>query len=170
MTRRAILVALGLAAALGACRAPEPIVPLSGPTHGAPALAGHWSGEYASPITGRRGTIDLRITSDGDSASGVIMMVPAGFGQPLEPWPDPALAPNLRSSTTPARLTVKFIAVDGSKVTGMMTPYADPETGERLTTAFAGRLSGDTIAGTFSTRPGQTPDGETGRWIVVRER
>ena len=51
-----------------------------------------------------------------------------------------------------------------------MAPYADPQTGERLITTFEGRLAGDTIGGTFVTHPGPTPGGETGRWVVTRER
>jgi hypothetical protein len=97
------------------------------------------------------------------------MMIPAGR-EPLEPWVDPAVEPQQASPAAPAPLTIRLIWIQGNKVTGMMTPYADPQTGERLITTFEGRLAGDTIAGTFSTRPGPTPDGVAGLWIVVRQR
>jgi hypothetical protein len=53
-------------------------------------------------------------------------------------------------------------------VNGTLAPYADPETGARLVTAFVGELSGNTIEGTYTTR---LPSGETqtGRWKVERK-
>jgi hypothetical protein len=154
---------------LAACRAPAPLVPVVGPARETAALAGHWSGEYASQLTGRSGTIDLTVTAEGDSASGVVVMIPAGFAKPLRPWRDPALE-NPPSTATPSVLTIQLIRVEGNRVTGLLAPYADPQTGDRLFTTFDGRLAGDTIAGTFITRPGPAPGGETGRWIVTRER
>ena len=174
MTPRFALAVLGLATGLVACRGPAPLVPVVGPKPDVAALAGHWSGEYVSQLTGRGGTIDLTVSGQGDSASGVVVMIPAGFGQPLEPWldlpieTDPALNIEPRSAAAPTQLTIQFIRVEGNRVSGVMAPYADPQTGERLITSFAGRLAGDTIAGTFVTHPGPAPGGETGRWIVTR--
>jgi hypothetical protein len=170
MTRRSMVTALALAAGLAGCRTASHLVPVVGPAHEVAALAGHWSGEYGSPLTGRRGTIDLTVTGQGDSASGVVMMIPAGFGQPLRAWRDPALVAEPRSSATPSPLTIRLIWVEGNLVTGVMAPYADPQTGDRLITTFEGRLAGDTIAGTYVTHPGPAPGGETGRWVVTRER
>ena len=47
--------------------------------------------------------------------------------------------------------------VQGDRVSGTLAPYADPETGKKLFTTFDGRIAGDTIAGTFTTRPGPAP-------------
>lgn len=180
MTLRSAVAVLGLATGLAACRGPAPLVPVVGPKTDVAALTGHWSGEYISQLTGRGGTIDLTVSGQGDSASGVVLMIPAGFGQPLEPWLDPELDPALHPALdpaleiearapTPAPLTIQFIRVEGNNVSGVMAPYADPQTGDRLITSFAGRLAGDTIAGTFLTHPGPAPGGETGRWIVTRQ-
>ena len=95
-------------------------------------------------------------------------MIPAGLGEPLQPWEDPALAAEPRA--VPSVLTIRLIWVEGTRVNGMLPPYADPQTGRRLITTFDGQLVGDTIAGSFVTRPGATADGETGRWVVTRER
>jgi hypothetical protein len=129
-------------------------------------------GAYQSPHTGRGGTIDITVAGTGDSASGVVIMIPAGLDQPLEPWLDPAAEPQQPVSAGPAptSLTIRLIWVEGNKVTGMMAPYSDPQTGERLITTFEGRLAGDTIAGTFITRPSPPPQGQTGLWLVVRQR
>lgn len=173
MTRHLQLVALGLAFVLGACSKPEPepLVPVMGPGHQKTAvLAGHWLGQYESARTGRTGTIDITVLGTGDSASGVIRMIPANLHRPLEPWVDPALKPAQPSPAAPEPLTIRLIWVEGNKVTGVMAPYSDPQTGERLITTYDGRLAGDTIAGTFITRPGATPGEVTGSWRVVRER
>lgn len=97
-------------------------------------------------------------------------MIPAGFARPLRPWYDPALETEPRTTATPSLLTIRLIWVEGNRVTGVLAPYADPQTGDRLITTFAGRLAGDTIAGTFVTHPSPAPGGETGRWVVTRER
>jgi hypothetical protein len=167
---RSIIAAVGLAGGLAACRAGAPLVPVVGPKHAVAPLAGHWAGEYGSPLTGRSGTIDLTIADEGDSASGVVVMIPADFGQPLLPWRDTVFDVGPRSDALSTFLTIRLIWVEGTRVTGVLAPYADPQTGTRLITTFEGRVAGDTIAGTFVTHPGPTPGGETGRWFVTRER
>jgi hypothetical protein len=163
-----LIAALALTLSLLACRSTSHLVPVVGAQPAVAALAGHWSGEYDSPLTGRSGTIDFTVAGEGDSASGAVVMIPAGLGEPLQPWEDPALAAKPRA--VPSVLTIRLIWVEGSRVNGVLAPYADPQTGSRLITTFEGRLVGDTIAGTFVTHPGPTPGGETGRWMVARER
>jgi len=176
MTRRSMTTALALTAGLTACKATPPPVGIVGPVPAAAVLAGHWSGEYVSELTGGSGTIDLTVTSQGDSASGAVMMIPAGSAEPLRPWRDPTHEhdpthePEERHTGTPSVLTIRLIWVEGNRVSGALAPYASPQTGERLVTTFDGRLAGDTIAGTFVTNPGPAPGGESGRWIVIRER
>jgi hypothetical protein len=170
MTGRSMITALALTGGLTACKATQQPVPIVGPVPAAAVLAGHWSGEYVGALSGRSGTIDLTVTSHGDSASGEVVMIPAGFAKPLRPWRDPALDPKPRNTATPSILTIRLIWVEGNRVSGALDPYADPQTGERLITTFDGRLAGDTIAGTFVTNPGPAPGGESGRWIVIRER
>jgi hypothetical protein len=157
-------------AALFACSKPAPPVPIEGPANDVAALAGHWSGEYGSPVTGRSGTIDFTVTTDGDSAVGVVMMIPSGFGQPLKPWRDTTLYTEPTRSPPPSVLTIRLIRVAGSNVHGSLVPYYDPRTGDRLVTMFDGRLANDTIAGTFVTQPGETVGGVTGKWWVARQK
>ncbi|HUL49418.1 MAG TPA: hypothetical protein VLT79_05300 [Gemmatimonadales bacterium] len=135
------------------------------------ALVGHWTGEYGSPNTGRAGSIDFTVypSPHGDSASGVIMMVPAQFGQPLRPYRPPEVQGG-PSTAMPTALTIHLVRIEGDRVHGDLMPYADPATGDRVLTTFDGRLAGDTIAGTFVSTPGPVVGGVTGQWRVVRER
>ena len=160
---------LALSAAPLACKVAAPPVTVVGPVPDVAALAGHWSGEYASPATGRAGTIEFTVAARGDSASGVVVMVPAGFAQPLRPWQGSVAGMDQRTGAAPSLLTIHLVRISGNQVSGSLEPYADPETGERLVTTFAGRMSGDTIAGTFTTTPGPAPEGSTGRWHVIRD-
>ena len=169
MTRHAMLPTL-LPLALAACAVSPPPVPVVGPAPDVAALAGHWSGEYGSPLTGRSGTIEFTVAAQGDSASGVVVMIPAGFGHPLQPWTDPVAEAGRGSPPTPSSLTIRLVQVKGKRVTGSLTPYRDPETGAQLITTFEGGLAADTIAGTFTTHPGAPEDRPTGHWRVTRER
>jgi len=153
---------------VAACAASnQPSVPLVGRSADVAALAGEWSGEYSSTESGRSGSISFTLRSAADSAFGDVVMIPVGFGRPLAPW---------RGGDTPAAmqrpatevLTINFVRVDQGRVNGTLAPYADPRTGERLSTTFTGQLSGNKIEGTYTTR---MPSGETqtGRWSVQRK-
>jgi len=160
--------ALVLLAACATHRAP---VSLVGAPTDVQTLVGHWTGEYGSENTGRAGSIDFTVSANphGDSASGVIMMVPAQFGAPLRPWHDPELV-GRPSTAMPTALTIHLVRIEGDRVHGELMPYADPASGDRVLTTFDGRLTGDTIAGTFVSTPGPVVGGVTGQWRVVRER
>ena len=45
------------------------------------------------------------------------------------------------------------LAVEGGAVQGTMDPYHDPQCDCQVNTTFVGRISGDTIEGTFTTTP-----------------
>jgi hypothetical protein len=159
-----------LAAAIlvvAACAANQAPVPVVGHADDLASLAGEWSGEYSSTESGRSGSISFTLRSATDSAFGEVVMIPAGWGRPLAPW---------RGETTPSAvqrpmsevLTINFVRVEAGRVNGTLAPYADPQTGARLLTTFAGQLSGNTITGTYITR---MASGETqaGRWTVQRK-
>ncbi len=152
------LVSLAIAA-FAACSVRGRPVQMVGPARDVAALVGDWAGEYGSAVTGRSGTIQFTVTAQGDSAAGVVVMIPSGFAQPLRPWRDPSLQPDAPTSTAPSLLTIRLVRVAGNEVHGLLAPYADPRTGDRLFTTFNGRVTGDTIAGTFVTEPGATAGG-----------
>jgi hypothetical protein len=169
VTRTHVLRAASLVA-LTACTAPpQATVPLVGRTRDVAALAGHWDGAYSSAQTGRTGSISFTLVSEADSAFGDVVMIPRGFGRPLQAWTGATPAPGV----APARatvLTISFVRVTEGRVSGTLKPYADPETGVQLFTTFDGRLDGDVIAGTFTTRSAGAPDSITGEWKVTRRK
>ncbi|HEY6809155.1 MAG TPA: hypothetical protein VI160_10260 [Gemmatimonadales bacterium] len=168
--QRAFGCAVIAVAALGAgCAANRPPVAVAGAPQDVAQLAGEWIGDYSSAVTGRNGTISFTLSAAGDSAVGAVVMVPAGYGRPLAPWNDPARMGAGAPPTTQV-LSIRFVRVRGGRVSGSLDPYADPETGTRLITTFAGTIVADTIAGTFTTRPRAAGDEATGRWRVVRSR
>jgi len=163
--RSIAVVIAGLAAACAA--APQTPVPLAGTVSDLAALTGHWEGAYSSVETGRSGTISFTLTASRDSAFGDVVMIPQGLGRPLQTWNNsapPAGAASPRSSV----LTINFVRVAQGRVTGRLAPYADPETGVQLFTAFEGQLRGDVIEGTYTTRAARSRDNQTGQWKVTR--
>lgn len=153
---------------LAACAASQTPVPVIGPAGDVAALAGEWVGEYSSAASGRSGSISFTLSAHGDSAFGDVVMIPAEWGRPLAPWRGETagvLPPPARPQ--PEVLTINFVRVEGCCVSGTLAPYADPQTGARLVTAFTGQLTGNTIEGTYTTRL-PSGDTQTGRWKVQR--
>ncbi len=162
--------AAALAVVLWGCgsalQAPVPVVGLAGDIA---ALTGQWEGSYASAATGRSGSISFSLTALGDSARGDVVMIPRGFGRPLQAW-DRSAAPAGAAQPRSAVLTINFVRVAAGRVSGTLAPYADPETGAKLFTMFEGRLTGDTIAGTYATHAAASSDSQTGEWRVTRRK
>jgi hypothetical protein len=159
-----------LAAAIlvvAACAANQAPVPVVGHSDDLASLAGEWSGEYSSSESGRSGSITFTLRSATDSAFGEVVMIPVGWGRPLAPWRGET-APSAVQRPMSEVLTINFVRVEAGRVNGTLAPYADPQTGARLLTTFAGQLSGNTITGTYVTR---MASGETqaGRWTVQRK-
>jgi hypothetical protein len=171
MRHRSGIVTPLITVAFVACSTRTRPVPLQGTTQDLAGLAGRWSGEYTSQVTGRHGSIEFTVTARGDSAAGAVVMIPQGFSEPLLPWRDTTLEKTQPGTTATRLLTIRLVRVAATGVHGDLVPYADPLTGERLVTTFDGRWSGDSIVGTFVTQPGiVTAAGITGGWWVVRQR
>src|SRR5436309_9934801 len=149
---------------------PPPPVPLAGTARDVAALAGRWEGSYSSAVTGRSGSISFTLSAGTDSAFGDVIMVPRGWGRPLQAWDRPGSAGAPGTQPRAAVLTINFVRVAGGRVTGRLAPYADPESGAPLATTFEGQLAGDRIEGTYTTRGGGSPDAQTGQWQVMRRR
>ena len=96
-------------------------------------------------------------------------MIPRGLGRPLQAWNN-AAALSGTTAPRPAVLTINFVRVAEGRVTGTLAPYADPETGVQLFTAFDGLLRGDVIEGSYTTRAGRGVDSQTGEWKVTRRK
>lgn len=152
---------------VASCMGGAPPVTVVGAEPDLRALSGAWFGEYSSVLTGRRGTIWFELRATDDSAFGSVVMTPKGAPGPLRPWQDPSLT----KGQLPIELTISFVRISNSRITGALAPYADPASGEPLHTTFEGEIAGDTIAGTFTTRPlSGSSEGPTGTWRVQRAK
>lgn len=155
-----------VAVTLSGCGASRSPVPLVGASADVTALTGEWAGDYSSAESGRSGSISFTLRATGDSAFGDVVMIPSAWGRPLVPWREQnATGSNQAQPSTV--LTIRFVRVEHSHVSGTLDPYADPQTGARLLTTFSGELSGKTITGTYTTRL-TSGDTQTGRWSVQR--
>ncbi len=166
-TRTLYAALAALVTACGAAR--QPPVPLAGTPRDVAALAGQWEGSYSSAATGRSGSISFTLSAGTDSAFGDVIMIPRGWGRPLQAWNGQAPA-GAEAQPRAAVLTINFVRVAGGRVTGRLAPYADPESGTPLATTFEGQLAGDTIEGTYTTRGGGSGAAQTGQWKVTRRK
>jgi hypothetical protein len=138
---------------------PAPVVPVGGSD--VSALEGRWEGEYSSPDTGRTGSIVFEFKA-GKVGRGDVLMVPKG-AYAATPGPD-AL------KSMPQVLQISFVNAEGGVVKGTMDSYEDPSCACQVETTFVGRVTGDTIEGTFATAPiGKEPI-SAGRWKMTRQQ
>lgn len=157
------LAALTAVAACGTVQS-NPI-PVAGPVA---SLAGEWRGSYESAETGRAGSIVFTLVGGEDHAHGDVIMIPRGLNAPLRPahgFPS-AAEPPMPSSQV---LTIEFVQATGDSVFGSLAPYTDPECSCTVLTTFLGRLQGNTIEGTFTTRRARATMLIRGTWMVRRQ-
>jgi hypothetical protein len=168
---RSIPFALALVAvgSVAGCAGKPAAVPIAGNAAGMSALSGRWEGEYHSSQTGRGGSIVFTLTAGTDSATGDVLMIPSGTNQPIMREGAGRL-PSTASGAAPAVLSIRFVRVEGGKVSGALDPYRAPDCDCVVSTTFIGDLSGDRIAGTFTTRGGTSSAPVTGEWEVRRRR
>jgi hypothetical protein len=152
-----------------ACATKPTPVTISGDASSRASLAGKWSGEYQSPSTGRSGSIVFNLSPSGEAASGDVVMIPAGYGKALMPYSQSSTGGSTMQNTNTSQvLTIKLVRVTGDTVSGVLDAYRDPQCDCPVETTFTGRLSGDTIDGTFSTRGTQANAPQMGTWRVKR--
>jgi len=155
----ALLLAMAAFAAACGSSNPAPEVPVQGADLS--AMTGRWVGEYSSTETGRTGSIVFELRSGDKVARGDVLMKPK-----VEPQ-----SANDTLRTMPQMLNISFVSATGGVLRGTMDPYTDPSCDCRVQTTFVGRLSGDTIEGTFTTTPqGSEGNITTGRWKMSREK
>jgi len=69
-----------------ACASKPTPVTVTGAAEDRASLAGKWTGEYNSPVTGRSGSIVFNLSSTGQAANGDVVMIPRGYGRALVPY------------------------------------------------------------------------------------
>jgi hypothetical protein len=140
-------------------------VPLVGTVSDVSSLVGEWTGEYDGGASGRSGSIVFVLRSATDTAHGDVLMIPRAYGEQATADARHGQL-QLRSNQV---LRIAFVRVASGEVTGTLDPYTDPNCNCPVQTTFTGRLSGNTIEGTFVTRGSQLPREQTGRWRVTRK-
>jgi hypothetical protein len=162
---------IGLAAlVLAGCAMNPAPVPVTGDSWGIDDMVGEWTGQYTSPDTRRSGTIRFALQAGRDTAFGDVVMVPSVSlgGQTNDPDPWPRNRP-LRSD--PRALFIRFVTVEGNRVSGAIEPYPSPDCECLLQTTFAGLRRGNRIEGRFLTRHEDCGmPTESGTWWAVRIR
>lgn len=141
-------------------------MPVSGPAPAVSRLVGEWQGDYSSVESGRRGIIAFRLRAGADTAEGDVIMQSRVDYDPSAPN---ASIPWDAMRTTHQQLSIRFVFVSDTEVSGVLNPYRDPDCGCTLTTTFRGKLQGDVIEGTFhSEGSGISHIPQDGRWRVKR--
>jgi len=162
--------------AVTSCRIipPPPPVPVQGAHDDVMVLWGEWSGRYWSKATGRHGIIRFRLPEHADTGFGEVEI---SFSPSLSLAQDASAADALKRQSeeelAPGTCTVidiTLVRVESRRVRGTMAPYWDPDCNCRTRTVFEGKISGNRITGTFSSRR-ELSDRRilTGQWRVDRE-
>lgn len=158
---------VGALALTAACALNPAPVPVTGAAADVNALAGEWTGEYRSVETGRSGSILFTLQSGRDTAYGDVIMVARESGMTHDDAMRVATARRQANQV----LTIRFVRVSGSTVTGTIEPYPSPDCNCQLITVFRGELRGDRIEGSFRTHHS---DHETvaqqGTWWATRTK
>jgi hypothetical protein len=128
-------------------------------------LQGDWEGTYVNREGGRTGSILFQLKAGSDSAYGDIVMVPT---QAEEVGPGRITPVPGSYRVQPRVLRISFVQCGGQEVTGVLDPYPDPETGERVYTTFVGQLKGDELEGTFTSAYPGGAHRLAGTWSVKR--
>jgi hypothetical protein len=156
-----------LAGTLLACASKPTPVTVSGDAGDRASLAGKWTGEYASSVTGRTGSIVFNLSPAGDAANGDVVMIPSGYGKALSRY-DRTTTTAMQNTDNSQVLTIRLVRVAGDTVSGVLDAYRDPQCDCPVETTFTGRLLGNSIEGTFITRGSTSVAPQTGTWRVKR--
>lgn len=162
--RRTLLIGFAVALAVGCRTVPKMPVQLQGDPTSIAWLAGSWTGEYWGGAGGRGGSLSFALRSGTDSLYGDVTMIDP-HGQLLRPAdPMDVHALHVRSVQ---QLHIDVVRVEADSIRGMLEPYVAPDCDCTVTTIFTGRVAGDRITGSFTSRAGGRVRAE-GLWEMKR--
>jgi hypothetical protein len=162
--RRTLLGGFAVALAVGCRTIPQMPVQLQGDPTSIAWLAGSWTGEYWGGAGGRGGSLSFTLRSGTDSLYGDVTMIDP-HGQQVRPAdPMDVHALHVRSVQ---QLHIDVVRVEADSIRGMLEPYVAPDCDCTVTTIFTGRVAGDRISGTFTSRAGGRVRAE-GLWEMKR--
>jgi hypothetical protein len=148
-------------------------VPVQGNEAGRRLLIGEWNGRYWSEATNRHGTIQFTLAEKADTGYGEVEIT---FSPSLRIAHDAASPDPTKQGDEPldphtsTRIGISVVAIEADSVRGTMAPYWDPDCNCRARTVFQGKISGNQITGTFTSRR-ESSDRRllTGEWRAERE-
>jgi hypothetical protein len=162
---RSLVACLALTVGVSCAPRYRPLLLEAGPAE-RESLLGAWSGTYDIE-GGRRGDIGFTLAADGEQASGDVLMIADGAHRAYRRTAPGSQGPGVPPVESEI-LTIRFVrAVDG-KVTGVLTPYWDPERACEATATFGGIVDGFTMDGTFRSTCGAGGPTYSGRWTMRR--
>ena len=146
----------------GCSSMPPPVHVIGNPTDVA-QLAGRWTGEYLGETSQRSGTIVFTLQASSDTAFGEVLMIPKRHerGRTLDET-------RIHEDSTPRAPPITFVFVSGERVTGLLDPYDDPDSGQTLVTRFWGHVESNVMSGAYESINVGTGEVTYGEWKVNR--
>ena len=150
-------------------------VPIEGTQEEISAIAGEWNGEYRTKDAGRHGVIRFIMPEHADTGFGEVEITfsPALAAAAAASGADPKThAGEDRLDPDPCPfLSIKVVRIEKNEVRGTLDPYWDPDCECRTQTVFEGKVTGNRMEGTFSSRR-QSAERQvfSGKWRVERRR
>lgn len=133
-------------------------------------LSGTWEGNFQSTVTQRSGNITLNLSRADNKAEGSILLQYQKKHKKIQAPKPHNVKKSGAMQTKTKPLSVEFIAIEGNKISGTVTPYKDPIfTGKTTFTTYEGILIGNRMEGTFTSRIGQNGNTYTGSWWAVHK-
>lgn len=141
-------------------------VPVEGAGADLVTLAGTWHGRYESDEGPGHGSLLFQLTAGADTARGQVEMSVAR---------GPDIYGNVEAEEMARPLCttidIAIVRVSGDTVRGTLSPYWNPVCDCRARTVFEGALTGNRIAGRFTTtRESGGPAIAAGQWSAERDR
>jgi hypothetical protein len=150
-----------------ACASTPRVVTLHADPAAREALLGSWRGSYTIDYR-RGGAISFVLVPGENDAHGDVLMTPAGATQPYAPGMRDGLPPAGGPSGGSELLSIRFIRAEDGSVSGMLTPYWDPERTCTAQATFSGKVDGASMTGTFVSTCDRGVPTYTGRWTMRR--
>ena len=150
-------------------------VPVEGSQEEISAIAGEWKGEYRTKDAGRRGVIRFVMPQRADTGFGEVEITfsPALAAAAAASGADPKArdGEDLLDPDPHPFLSIKIVRIEKNSVRGTLDPYWDPDCECRTQTVFEGKVTGNRMEGTFSSRR-QSAEHQvfSGKWRVERRR
>jgi hypothetical protein len=152
-----LIALLAAACSSSAPKEPESAAP-SFPLEADPAslqmLDGRWEGQYYNETAKRGGTIVLEFSGKRATGNGDVLLIPKGSTEALKPSRPPTEEETLKQM--PRITSIQFVKAEAGSLSGKMDPFIDPDCNCEVMATFYGKVTGDTIEGTFRTSaPGE---------------